>query len=92
MRIHLRTGLSLLDLAEWLNPIVGGWMNYYGRFYRSALHPLLRRVSFYPRRWAARKYKRLRTYKRFTRWWTGCSNASLACSPTGGGPARTDRR
>ena len=46
-------------------------MNYYGRYYRSALYPLLRRVSFYLRRWAGKKYKRLRTYKRFKQWWTG---------------------
>ena len=37
MRIHRRTDLSLDDLARWLNPIVAGWMNYYGRFYRSAM-------------------------------------------------------
>ena len=71
LRIHRRTDLSLDDLAGWLNPIVAGWMNYYGRFYRSALHPLLRRVSFYLRRWAGNKYKRLRTHKRFQRWWAG---------------------
>jgi hypothetical protein len=35
MRIHRRTTLSLDDLAAWLNPIVVGWMNYYGRFYLS---------------------------------------------------------
>ena len=46
-------------------------MRYYGRFYRSALDPLLRRVSFYLKRWAGNKYKRLRTHKRFQRWWTG---------------------
>ena len=71
MRIHRCTNLSLNDLAEWLNPIIAGWMNYYGRYYRTALHPLLRRVSFYLRRWAARKYRRLRAYKRFKRWWAG---------------------
>jgi RNA-directed DNA polymerase len=32
-------------------------MNYYGRFYRSAMHPLLRRVSSYLRRWAGKKYR-----------------------------------
>jgi len=32
MRIHRRTDLTLDDLAEWLNPIIAGWMNYYGRF------------------------------------------------------------
>ena len=37
MRIHRRTDLSLDDLARWLNPIVAGWINYYGRFYRTAL-------------------------------------------------------
>jgi RNA-directed DNA polymerase len=71
MRIHARMDLSLDDLAEWLNPIIGGWMNYYGRYYRSALYPLLRRVNLYLRRWAGKKYRRLRTYTRFKRWWTG---------------------
>jgi RNA-directed DNA polymerase len=71
MRIHRRTDLSLDELASWLNPIVAGWMNYYGRYYRSAVFPLLQRVSLYLRRWAGKKYKRLRTYKRFTRWWAG---------------------
>ena len=33
--------------------------------------PLLQRVSTYLRRWAGKKYKRLRTFKRFKRWWTG---------------------
>ena len=46
-------------------------MHYYGRFYRTALHPLLRRVNTYLRRWAGKKYRRLRTHKRFKRWWTG---------------------
>ena len=71
MRIHGRTDLSLEDLARWLNPIVAGWMGYYGRYYRSRLYPLLRRVNLYLRRWAGKKYKRLRTHKRFKRWWDG---------------------
>jgi RNA-directed DNA polymerase len=71
MRAHLRTTTSLDDLARWLNPVVRGWMTYYGRFYRSQMHPLLRRVNTYLRRWAGKKYKRLRAYKRFKRWWDG---------------------
>ena len=51
--------------------IIAGWMHYYGRYYRSELDPLLRRVSTYLRRWAGKKYKRLRTYTRFKRWWAG---------------------
>ena len=46
-------------------------INYYGRFYRTALDPLLKRVNVYLRRQAGRKYKRLRTHKRFSRWWKG---------------------
>jgi len=71
LRIHRHTNLSLTELAGWLNPIIAGWMNYYGEYYRSALYPLLRRINAYLKRWAAKKYKRLRTYKRFKRWWTG---------------------
>ena len=70
LRIHRRTDLSLDDLAEWLNPIIAGWMNYYGRYYRSVFYPLLRRVSIYLRRWAGKKYRWLRAHKRFKRWWT----------------------
>jgi len=71
MRIHRHAGSSLDDLVEWLNPIVRGWMTYYGRFYRSQMAPLLRRVNWYLRRWAGKKYRRLRTYARFRRWWLG---------------------
>jgi RNA-directed DNA polymerase len=71
MRIPKRTDLTLDDLARWLNPIVAGWINYYGRFYRSAIYPLLRRLNAYLRRWAGRKYRRLRTEKRYQKWLTG---------------------
>lgn len=71
LRIHRQTNLTLNELAEWLNPIIAGWMHYYGRYYRTKLHPLLRRINIYVRRWAGKKYKRLRTYKRFKQWWTG---------------------
>jgi RNA-directed DNA polymerase len=71
MRIHRHINLTLDDLARWLNPIVRGWMQYYGRFHRTAMQPLLRRVSTYLMRWAWNKYRRLRTHKHFQRWWHG---------------------
>ena len=66
-RIHTRTGRDLNGARQLVNPVVAGWMNYYGRFYRSPLYPLLRRVNTYLMRWAGQKYKRLRAYKRFMR-------------------------
>jgi len=70
-RIHLRTRFDLNELADWIDPIISGWMTYYGRFYRSQLYPFLRRVNTYLTRWARKKYKRLRGYKRFKAWWSG---------------------
>ncbi|MFG1961690.1 group II intron reverse transcriptase/maturase [Nonomuraea sp. NPDC049028] len=70
-RIHHRTGSDLAELATWMNPIVTGWMTYYGRFYRSQLYPLLQRVNTYLARWARKKYRRLRSFKRFKAWWAG---------------------
>lgn len=46
-RIHTRTRNTLEDLADLINPIVRGWMTYYGRFFRSKLHPLLKRINGY---------------------------------------------
>ena len=66
-----KDGHDLAGLAAWINPIVAGWMNYYGRFYRSRLYPLLQRINTYLMRWAGKKYKRLRGFRRFHAWWLG---------------------
>jgi hypothetical protein len=50
---------------------VAGWINYYGRFGRPRLYPLLQRINTYLMRWAARKYKRLRAWNRRKRWLLG---------------------
>jgi RNA-directed DNA polymerase len=39
MRIDRRSDLSLDDRARWPTPIVAGWINYYGRFYRTRSIP-----------------------------------------------------
>jgi hypothetical protein len=58
-RLHRRTWHTIGSLAREINPIVRGWMQYYGAFYRSALLPLLRRINSYLMRWLRKKYKRL---------------------------------
>jgi RNA-directed DNA polymerase len=70
-RLHMWVRRDLVELATMINPVVVGWMNYYGRFYRSRLTPLLQRINTYLMRWAAKKYKRLRSYRRFQKWWFG---------------------
>lgn len=68
-RLHHRTGRSFADLARWINPIVRGWMNYYGAFFRSALHPLLARINAYLMRWVRNKYRRYRSRGAFQQAW-----------------------
>ena len=55
-RLHRWTTLALDQLAAWVNQIVRAWLNYYGRFYRTALLPLIRRINAYILRWARKKY------------------------------------
>ena len=70
-RLHLHTGTTLEQLADLINPVVRGWMNYYGRFYRSEMDMLLQRINTYLVRWARRKYRRLHAFKRLKAWWDG---------------------
>jgi RNA-directed DNA polymerase len=59
-RLHLRSGSTLADLAQQINSTVRGWINYYGRFYRTELVQTLKLINTYLMRWTMRKYKRLR--------------------------------
>jgi Group II intron, maturase-specific domain len=68
-RLHRRIGHTFADLARQINPVVRGWMQYYGAFYRSALNPLLSRIKAYLMRWIRNKYKRLRPTKKATASW-----------------------
>lgn len=63
-RIHMRSDLEIGEIAQRINPIIKGWILYYGQYYRSALYPTLKQLDRYLIRWAKRKYKSLRTCRR----------------------------
>jgi RNA-directed DNA polymerase len=63
-RIHRQIGLAFAEPARRINLPVAGWMHYYGRFYRSALYPLLARINAYLVQWLRKKYKRLAGLKK----------------------------
>ena len=63
MRVRGKTELSIQQMANWLNPMIKGWINYYGQFYRSALYAMCRHVNKALVRWVRRKYKALRNRK-----------------------------
>jgi len=70
-RLHHRTHLDVLNLALKINPVVRGWINYYGRYYKSALYPLLKHLNRKLAKWVKRKYKRFRYHELRALHWLG---------------------
>jgi RNA-directed DNA polymerase len=70
-RIHLWSDATLDDVARIWNPVLRGWIQYYGRFYKSALTPVLRHFNRCLVKWAMRKYKRFRGHQRRAEHWLG---------------------
>jgi group II intron reverse transcriptase/maturase len=66
-----RNNQRLEDLARLVNPSVRGWMNYYGRFYRSKCVQVLRHLNEALAAWVRRKYKRFRRRERASMHWLG---------------------
>jgi len=63
LNLRRQTQLSLQDIAHRLNPLLRGWIAYYGRYAPSALYPLLRYVNQTLVAWARRKFKRFNRSK-----------------------------
>lgn len=70
-RIHLKPDKELMDISRMFNPIIRGWLNYYGFFYKSGLFPVLRKLNRAIIHWARRKYKRLARHRRRAEYWLG---------------------
>ena len=70
-RLHLRSDKALYDLSRIINPVLRGWINYYGSYYKSALYPILRQLNRALTRWAMRKFKKLRGHQRQATHWLG---------------------
>ena len=61
--VRNRSDLSLEEIASWLNPLINGWINYYGKYHQSALKPVMRQINFTLIKWSTRKYKKYRYSK-----------------------------
>ena len=70
--IHLRSELSIEEISKELNPIIRGWINYFNKFYKSAINHTCLVINRMLIKWAMRKYKKLRGKRRkATRWLKG---------------------
>jgi RNA-directed DNA polymerase len=70
-RMHLKPDKALEDLSRMFNPVLRGWIHYYGRFYKSALYPTLRHMNHALVHWVRRKYKRFKRHRRRAEYWLG---------------------
>ena len=43
--LHLRSDKRIEDLARMFSPVIRGWLQYYGSFYRSALYPPMKQLD-----------------------------------------------
>jgi len=93
-RFKQQGGTDLAKLAMKINPIVSGWINFYGKFFPSRLVQVLNHLNLLLVKWAQRKYKRLKTSKSrawlwlaavarrepqlFAHWYFGASPAGWA--------------
>ena len=66
-----RNNQRLEDLARLVNPVVRGWLNYYGRFYRSLCGRVLRYLNEALAAWVRRKFTRFRKRERASMHWLG---------------------
>ena len=70
-RMHLKPDKTIEDLSRMFNPVIRGWINYYGRFYKSELYSVLRHMDRALIRWVRRKYKKLSRHQRRATYWLG---------------------
>jgi RNA-directed DNA polymerase len=66
-----RSDKSLQDLSSMFKAVIQGWINYYGRFYRSAMYMTLRHINSKLVWWAMRKFKKLKRHRRRAEHWLG---------------------
>ncbi len=55
--------LKLEDIAKQINPIIQGWINYYGKFNPRVLKEVLKRINLKLSRWIREKFKGFRKFK-----------------------------
>jgi len=69
-----KTGNTIQEIATKINPVLRGWINYYGKFYKTKLRNFMHIVNVKLATWAKRKYKRFRGSElKAIRWLHGIS-------------------
>jgi RNA-directed DNA polymerase len=67
--LHADSEKELDDFSRMFDKHIRGWVNYYGRYYPSALHRTFDCINRRLVRWAMKKYKRYRGHQRKATQW-----------------------
>jgi len=70
-RLHRTPYKTLEELSQKINPVIRGWVNYYGRFYKTELNDVLKQINQALAKWVRRKYKKFRQHKKRAVYWLG---------------------
>jgi RNA-directed DNA polymerase len=70
-KIPKRTNATLEEIARDVNPVVRGWVNYYGRYYKSHMYRPLGHIERHLKKWVQRKYNKYRFHNRQAKRWLG---------------------
>ena len=68
-KLSIRTPATLEELSRLYNPVLRGWWQYYGSFYKTEMRKLFDYFNQRLMRWARRKYKKLAGHKRRSAYW-----------------------
>jgi len=65
LHIKSKSEMSLQDIAKWINPMIQGWINYYGRYTKSAMNKALKQINSILVAWSRKKYLKLKNRKMY---------------------------
>jgi len=63
-RILWMTNKEITEIADMYNPIIQGWLNYYGKFGKRELTKVLEHINRYLVKWLRRKYRKFKTKRK----------------------------
>ncbi len=67
-RVHKRVYDDVYKLGRMYNSKIQGWINYFGKYYKTALQPLFNWLNRRLSKWVMRKYKKRRRQSRAIKW------------------------
>jgi group II intron reverse transcriptase/maturase len=68
MRLQTKSYLSIEELSERINPVIRGWINYYGHFRRFEMYTVLSQLNKALVQWVRNKYKKRRGHTKAGKW------------------------